>query len=432
MSSKRKHDILSFQKQCGLFWEDKKEDIEDWIESREITLEEDPKRRIHTEGIVHRLIESDNLAALKYLNDRQEKFDLIYIDPPYNTGNRDFKYNDHYVDEEDQYRHSKWVSFMYKRLLKAKNLLSKNGAIFISIDDFEHARLKLLCDGIFGSQNFVANFIRKNKSGSGHDSKKVAVEFDYLLCYAKSIADLEFSQAIVEVEKDPKYRYQDQFIKKRGKYYLRDLDYKGSYSKTMDYVIKAPDGSEIKSGGKIGKPNTWRWNKEKFEWGLKNDFIVFKKTSKGWKVYIKQYQYVDNKDQKRIRKLPHRALIEYSNSKGSNELKQMMNQSIFSYPKPTELIRFIINLITDKKIRILDFFAGSGSTLHASMLQNKMDGGSRSCTLITNNENKICEEVTYPRIKKAIEGYLKNNRQAVKGLDHNQLKYYRLKFKSNG
>jgi adenine-specific DNA-methyltransferase len=417
--------IQDFQKKHGLIWEEKEEAIEKQLRISKLSLREVGAKKVGKNGPHHRIIEGDNLAGLTWLEKQGENFNLIYIDPPYNTGNKDFKYNDHYVDEEDELRHSKWTSFMYKRLKLARQLLAEKGAIFISIDDYEHARLKLLCDGIFGQQNFVANFIRKNKAGSGHDSKQVAVEYDYMLCYAKN---LDFTKATVDVESDKKYRYSDEYVKKRGKYYLRDLDYKGSYSKTLDYEIEAPDGSKIKSGGKVGKPNTWRWSKEKFEWGLKNDFIVFKEKPNGWKVYIKQYQYVDNKDNKRIRKLPHRALIEFSNSKGSNELKDILQQDIFTYPKPTDLIRFVINLFEKKDLKLLDFFAGSGSSLHATMLQNQADGGNRTCTLITNNENKICEEVTYPRNKKVIEGYQKRSGKMVEGLKDNRLNYYKIQF----
>tara|TARA_B100001063_G_scaffold186442_1_gene176420 strand:- start:68119 stop:69402 length:1284 start_codon:yes stop_codon:yes gene_type:complete len=420
--------IKAFQKKCGLLWEEKAEAIEQLISQKKIELKEVKKKKVGKEGPKHRIIEADNLAALSYLQDRAERFKIIYIDPPYNTGNKDFKYNDNYVDEEDELRHSKWISFMYKRLIIAKELLENDGAIFISIDDYEQARLKMLCDGIFGQQNFVANFIRKNKAGSGHDSKQVAIEFDYMLCYAKDIKQLNFQLADAEAEKDKKYRYSDDFVNRRGKYYLRDLDYKGSYSKSMDYPITTPDGNEIWSGGAFGKPNTWRWNKKKFEWGVKNDFIVFKKRPNGWKVYIKQYQFVDNKDKKRIRKIPQRALIEYSNSKGSNELKDILNQDIFTFPKPTDLIRFVLNLFEDKTAKVLDFFAGSGSTLHACMLANKEDNGKRGCTLITNNENKICEEVTYPRNQKVIEGYVNRRGKKIKGLSDNQLSYYKLKF----
>lgn len=410
----------------GLYWENKAEDVEEQIVNGKLHLKEVNKRKFGTTGPQHQIIEGDNLAALHLLQQEKKCFDLIYIDPPYNTGNKDFKYNDAYVDAEDENRHSKWSSFIYKRLKIAKEILSEQGAIFIAIDDAEQARLKLICDGVFGQQNFVANFIRKNKAGSGHDSKQVAVEFDYMLCYAKNIQQLRFTQERVDTEKDKKYRYADDFIEKRGRYYLRDLDYKGSYSKTLDYSIKSPDGETIKSGGKIGKPNTWRWSKEKVEWGIQNDFVVFKKVKKQWKIYIKQYQFVDNKDQIRERKLPHRALIDFNNAKGSNELKDILNQDIFSYPKPPDLLQFVIQLLPNKNSKVLDFFAGSGTTLHATMLQNNKDGGKRCCTLITNNENKICEEVTYPRNKAVIEGYTTRRGKKIKGLPNNQLHYYKV------
>ena len=413
----------------GLYWENKVEEIEQSILKNKLSLEEVKTRKVGNEGPLHQLIEGDNLAGLHLLQKNGKKFDLIYIDPPYNTGNKDFKYSDAYFNTEDEIRHSTWSSFMYKRLVIAQTLLSKNGAIFLAIDDAEQARLKLICDGIFGEQNFVANFIRKNKAGSGHDSKQVAVEFDYMLCYASNINTLVFSQETVDVENDIKYKFEDKFVTRRGKYYLRDLDYKGSYSKTLDYEITAPNGTKMLSGGLFGKPNTWRWGKDKFEWGLTNDYIVFKETPKGWKVYIKQYQFVDNKDKIRVRQLPHRALIDFNNAKGSNELKDILKQDIFSYPKPTDLLQFVINLIPQKNTNILDFFAGSGTTLHATMLQNKKDGGKRSCTLITNNENKICEDVTYARNKAAIEGFETRRGKKVEGLEDNQLQYLKVQIK---
>lgn len=422
---------LEVASKSGLIYEAKEEAIEKKLASKKTDLKEIKKRKVGTTGIAHRLIEGDNLHGLTCLKNKNESFDIIYIDPPYNTGNKDFKYNDHYVDLDDDYRHSKWISFMAKRLEIAHQLLKNDGAIFISIDDAEHARLKLLCDEIFGSQNFVANLVRKNKSGSGHDSKQIAVEYDYVLCYAKQIENLTFSKEDAGAENDPKYKHKDEHIKHRGKFYLRDLDYKGSYSPSLDYAVTAPDGTEMWSGGALGKPNTWRWGKEKFQWGIENDYIVFKQQKDKWKVYIKQYQFVDNKNKKRQRLIPHRALIEFSNSTGSSELKNILNQDIFSYPKPTALIEFVLDLFAHKKsLHLLDFFAGSGTSLHATMLKNKADGGQRQCTLITNNENKICEEVTYQRGKKVIEGYKNKNGKSIKGLENNILQYYIASFKA--
>lgn len=374
----------------------------------------------------HRIFEGDNASIMRLkAKEWKEKFDCIYIDPPYNTGNTDFFYSDRFREEKVDDPHAAWLSFMQERLLLARDFLHDEGAIFISIDDSELYHLKLVCDEIFGEAQFVANFIRKNKSGAGHDSKQVAIEFDYVLCYAKKIQKLTFSKDDAFAEADKKYRLQDDYQNRRGKFYLRDLDYKGSYSPSLDYPLTMPDGTIIWPGGKKGKPNTWRWSQEKVKWGVNNDFIVFKKRPAGWKAYIKQYQFVDNQDKKRVRKIPHRAMIEFSNAKGSFELRNVLTQSIFSYPKPIGLVRFILNLFENKKLNVLDFFAGSGTTLHAVMEQNADDGGKRSCVLINNNENNICRKVTYERNKRVIKGYTNAKGKKVKGLSNNQLSYFK-------
>lgn len=421
------------RKHYGLVWEEEKvpeKVVQDCLEKSPI-LKETKKKSIRSglnlpENI---LIEGDNYHALTGLaNTHKASVDLIYIDPPYNTGKKeDFMYNDQYVDIDDSYRHSKWLSFMHKRLSLAANLLSKKGAIFISIDDTEIAQLKILCNQIFGEDNFVAQFIRKNKTGSGHDSAQVAVEFDYMLCYAKNKATLKFEKEKLDVENDTKYKLEDEHIKHRGKYYLRDLDYKGSYSPSLDYELIMPDGSISLSGGKKGRPNTWRWSKEKVEWGKANDFIVFKKGKDKWKAYIKQYQFVDNENNRRERKLPCRAILEFLNAEGSRELNSIVHQNIFRFPKPVGLILFCIKLFADKNITVMDFFAGSGTTGHAVMQANEADGGDRKFILCTNNENNICETVTYPRIKNLIKGYVVNGKK-INGIKAN-LRYYKTVFK---
>src|SRR5690606_23690743 len=395
------------------------------VEEKRIATQEDV--------LTHILIEGDNYHSLAVLNyTHRKKIDLIYIDPPYNTGKaEEFLYNDKYVDINDQYRHSKWLSFISKRLELAKELLSEKGVIFISIDDNEVAQLKLLCNRYFGEENFIAQFVRKNKAGAGHDSGQIAVEFDYMLCYARNKDKVVFEKEILDVENDPKYRLTDQHVKHRGKYYLRDLDYRGSYSESGDYPILTPEGTVILPGGRFGRPNTWRWSKEKVKWGIENDFIVFKKNNDQWKVYIKQYQFVDNKNKRRIRKLPYRALIQFLNSEGSQELNNIVKQNIFKFPKPTALIEFCINLLPDKDITVLDFFAGSGTAGHAVLKANEKDGGKRQFILCTNNENRICEEVTFPRIKKAIQGFTNLKGKKVKPL-YGNLKYFKTAFASVG
>ena len=421
------------KKHYGLVWEEDKvpeKVVQDCIEKTAILKEIKKKNIISDTNLPENiLVEGDNYHALKVLvKTHKASIDLIYIDPPYNTGKKeDFMYNDKYVDLDDSYRHSKWLSFMHKRLSLAATLLTKKGAIFISIDDTEIAQLKILCNQIFGEDNFVAQFIRKNKTGSGHDSSQVAIEFDYMLCYAKNKAALKFEKEILDVENDSKYKLEDAHIKHRGKYYLRDLDYKGSYSPSLDYELTMPDGSISLSGGKTGRPNTWRWSKEKVEWGKANDFIVFKKGKDKWKAYIKQYQFVDNENNRRERKIPHRAILEFLNSEGSRELNSIVQQNIFRFPKPVGLILFCIKLFADKTITMLDFFAGSGTTGQAVLQANEADAGSRKFILCTNNENKICETVTYLRIKNLIKGYEVNSKK-INGIKAN-LRYYKTAFK---
>ena len=329
---------------------------------------------------------------------------MIYIDPPYNTGN-DFVYADDFSISVEEYMtksgqiseeggklfhntesngrfHTDWLNMIYPRLKIARDLLTDDGIIFISIDDAEVYNLKKVCDEIFGESNFVCNFIRKNKAGSGHDSASIAIEFDYILCYSKNIKECTINQEIVDISKDTKYKLQDEYVERRGKYYLRDLDYRGSYSEGLDYPIKTPEGTIIYSGGKFGKPNTWRWGKTKFDWGMKNGYIVFQKKADGWKVYIKQYQYVDNNDEPYKRTIPYRALVDFSNGQGSIECGELLGSNVFSYPKSTDLLCHLLKIGTQKDSLVLDFFSGSATTAHAVMKLNAEDGGSRRFILV--------------------------------------------------
>lgn len=350
-------------------------------------------------------IEGDNLDVLKLLQENYiGRIKMIYIDPPYNTGN-DFVYNDNYSISAAEYMkrnpdlnngrkqlvqnpenngrfHTDWLNMMYPRLKLAKNLLSEDGVIFISIDDNEVYNLKKICDEIFGQENFLCNFVRKNKAGSGHDSSKIAIEYDYAVCYCKNRNEDNINQEKVNTEKDPKYKLEDEYVKVRGRYYLRDLDYKGSYSEKMDYPITAPDGTVMYSGGGFGKPNTWRWSKEKFEWGKENGYIVFKKNKDNWKVYIKQYQYVDNNGKKYVRTLPYRGLIDFSNGQGTLDFNSIMEVNAFSYPKSVALISHFLNIASNPDSYILDFFSGSATTAHAVMKLNAEDGGHRKFIMV--------------------------------------------------
>lgn len=415
------------RKKFGLVWEDKPEDVVTECKTKFPVLREDHERAILDDNSpsspTHLIIEGDNYHSLSVLNvTHKGKIDVIYIDPPYNTGSKDFKYNDSYVDKEDGFRHSKWLSFMEKRLRLARELLSEKGVIFISIDDNEQANLKVLCDKVFGEKNFITCMIRQGKAGAGHDSKEFAIEYDYVLAYSKNRDTVNINKEKVDTENDKKYKFTDDYIKERGKYYLRDLDYKGSYSQSLDYPITLDTGKQIYAGGKHGSPNTWRWSESKFEWGKNNGFIVFK----GEKVYIKQYQFVDNEGKKRERFLPFRALVKFLNSEGSTELARLDLISRFPYPKPISLINYVLRSSTNKNSIILDFFAGSGTTGQAVLELNK-DGGNRQFILCTNNENNICEDVTYPRIKTVVTGKRADGTTYSDGIPAN-VRYFKTDF----
>lgn len=439
-------ELLRKQKKYGLVWEEKSEDIEERLRDELPILVERNDEKVHPiisdnpDAPNHLIIEGDNLAALTELSyTHAGKIDVIYIDPPYNTGNKDFTYNDSYVDIEDNFRHSKWLSFISKRLRLVKSLMSSYGVIFISIDDNEYANLKLLCDEIFDSQFCLGDIIRITTKRIKGDTRNINVIHDHILVYTNN-SDF---QLLHKLKDDYSiYELEDEHVKTRGKYLIRPLD-NGSinYSNKSDYVIIAPDGSEIVAGGDkdarfrriSGHANRkdwcFRWSEEKLKWGLENDFIVFKKTKNGWRCYFKIYQFVDNKLQPTAKLDNQTSIIdECYNNQGTTEIKSILpGNNIFTYPKPISLIKTLITLCKSN-ITVLDFFAGSGTTLHAVMQLNAEDGGKRTCILCTNNENGICENVTYERNKRVIEGYTKQNGEYVAGLTDNNLRYYRTEF----
>lgn len=436
--------LLRSQKKYGLVWEDKPEDVEQRMVNEQPVLIEVPERAIlsdDAEAPNHILIEGDNLEALTALSyTHAGKIDVIYIDPPYNTGNKDFIYNDSFVDKEDGYRHSKWLSFMNKRLKIAKNLLSDKGVIFISIDDNEQAPLKLLCDEIFGERNFVAKFDWRKKTGA-NDAKDIAVITESILLYSNS--------KVLAVEREiwnrdegsrnmKRFKFSDEFVETRGKYYLDTLDRGGlQYSDSMNYGIEAPDGGMIYPNGRSEFVNDgwiWKWGKDKVKWGLENKFLEFVKSKKSsgskYTIKYKVYENVDNEGN--IRKKVGRAftnfILEPINQQGNSELMALFGEVPFSNPKPLGLLQYLLNTIVIKDVTVLDFFAGSGTTLHATMQLNTEDGGHRQCILVTNNENGICENVTYERNRRVIQGYTTPKGEKVPGLTRNNLRYYKTKF----
>ncbi len=428
---------LAATKRYGLVWEEREEAVEErlreelpvLIEGKELALLDGGK-----EAPNHILIEGDNLEALTTLSYTHEgKVDVIYIDPPYNTGNKDFVYNDSFVDSEDSYRHSKWLSFMSKRLRIAKRLLSDRGVIFISIDDNEQANLKLLCDEVFGEKKFVANIIWQKKTGAA-DARGIAVITEYIMIYCKNEV---FINEIFAKNKEAfdikRYKYTDAYFEERGPFYYDSLD-RGSvrYSDSLNYSIAAPDGTTLYPNDRTEFANdgwTWKWSEEKVKWGLLNGFIDIAKNQKkrsGWSVRYKIYLNVDNEGNLIKKNVPFKNMIcDVLNADAANDIKSIFESKVFSFPKLVDLIKQIIRYIEDCSSTILDFFAGSGTTLHAVMLLNKEDGGRRQCILVTNNENNICRDVTYERNRRVIEGYTTPKGVQVEGLRENNLLYYR-------
>ena len=446
--------LLRQHKKYGLVWEDKPEDIEERLrEELPVLREVKDKAIIGTPpngedggGLPnHILIEGDNLEALTALSYTHEgKIDVIYIDPPYNTGNKDFVYNDSFVDSEDSYRHSKWLSFMNKRLKIAKKLLSDKGVIFISIDDNEVSNLKLLCDEIFGG-NFLQKIIVESNPRGSQSSKYFANVHEYLLCYSKKrnpeiIFGLSKNDANLSEysHEDSRGKYRLLGLRQRGgawrrsdrpllfyPIYVNPLDHTVSLSKDIYYI------AEVIPQRPTGEESRWTWSKDKVQKNknLLQGVLVNEGTNKEkWDIYRKDYLLNENGEEKlaKVKSIWNEKEINYQN--GGNEVKEIIGDGKFSYPKPLYLLCKIIECSSFEDSVVLDFFAGSGTTLHATMQLNAEDGGHRQCILVTNNENNICEEVTYERNKRVIQGYTTPKGVKVEGLKQNTLRYYKTDF----
>ena len=404
--------LLRSQKKYGLVWENKPEDAEQRMVNEQPVLVEVPERAIlsdDAEAPNHILIEGDNLEALTALSyTHTGKIDVIYIDPPYNTGNKDFSYNDTFIDRENGYRHSMWLSFMDKRLEISKNLLSSRGTIFISIDDNELSQLKLLCDEIFGERNFIACPVRRRRKSQANLSKNISTIHEYVLIYRKNI-EHELNKVEANLDLDS---FKNPDNDPRGPYTTMPCTNRGG----TKYSVVTPTGNVIE--------DEWRFKKQTYDQLFEDNRIVFPRGGKGkprYKLFLSEKQ--------RGGVIPNSWWDELeSNQEGAALLKQILGEDAFSNPKPVGLITFIEKLSTLKDSTILDFFAGSGTTLHATMQLNAEDGGHRRCILATNNENGICENVTYERNRRVIQGYITPKGEKVPGLTRNNLRYYKIKF----
>ena len=449
-----KQDRELANKKYGLVWDSEKEPEQVVLdcENNFPILERVKEKEIKTDDSDYNiLIEGDNFHSLSVLNyTHKGKIDVIYIDPPYNTGKRDsFLYNDRYVLKEDGYLHSKWLNFMEKRLNLAYKLLKDDGVIFISIDDNEQANLKLLCDKIFTEYNFISILPRLTKKG-GKSSGNVQKNHDYVLVYSKTNeAELEHLE-----HTDKGFKYSDEYEEERGKYKLNQtLDYDTlGYVNSLDYPIII-DNKTYYAGNvseqefnlrKQADPKDgyrWRWSRDLFNFGMRNGFVIVNKKTN--RIYTKTYQnaaietdengkyYVEITPRKRAISSIDLLNNEYSNDNAKKELRSILGKFKFDYPKPSQLIYDLLKRIGNKNALVLDFMAGSGTTAQAVLQLNSDDKGNRKFIICTNNENNICTDVCYPRIEKVINGYNKNgNGEFIEGLGGN-LQYFKTSFIKN-
>jgi adenine-specific DNA-methyltransferase len=329
----------------------------------------------------HTVINAENYHALQMLLfTHLESVDVILIDPPYNTGKDSWVYNDRFVEANDDYRHSKWLAFVERRLVLATRLLKPSGLLFINIDDNEHARLKLLCDQVMGSENFVASCVWKSKSGGANDAG-LAVDHEYVLVYRASSAGVILPDR--SATSSTSYNYLDE----HGAYGLDRLDKQNlSYSKSMDYDLVGPDGCIYVLEHKDPKqPNaTWRWSKDRV--AREMDQLVFKDGH----VYTKNYE----KEAYVARSLLVEERFGRTRTGGSDLKAALGPTKVFDYPKPVKLIEHLIGISAGPDAVVLDFFGGSGTTTAATMSLNAKDGGRRSSILVTNNEVSRKQAVT--------------------------------------
>lgn len=390
------------------------------------TLRPCPEESVNWDTTKNLYIEGDNLEVLKLLQTAYyRKVKMIYIDPPYNTGN-DFVYEDDFADPLARYKevtqqttksnpetmgryHTNWLNMMYPRLRLAANLLRDDGVIFISIDDHEVFNLKKVCDEVFGEENFVICFPRVTKK-AGKTTDDIAKNHDFILMYTKN----SITTYNLQSHTDEGFKFSDEFVSERGMYKLNQtLDYDSlQYSPSLDYPIEIngeifyPGNSyekymERKNGNYARADWAWRWSKELFDFGYKNGFIVIKRYNDYSRIYTKTYQnakIVKKGDTFVIEKIQRTKALsslefienEYSNDNSKKNLSTLFASNVFDYSKPVSLLKFLCKFTTSNDDIILDFFSGSATTAHAVMQLNAEDGGNRQFIMVQLPE--VCDE----------------------------------------
>ena len=375
-------------------------------------------------GSENMIIRGDNLEALKAMLPRYEgRVTCIYIDPPSNTGNEGWVYNDNVNDPkikkwlgevvgkegEDLTRHDKWLCMMYPRLKLLQKLLADDGVIFISIDEIEHRYLELVMDEIFGSANRIDTFVWQNNYGGGAKSNYVVHLHEYVLCFAKNISTV----GKIELPPDENilkyYKYKDEKFDTRGPYRLQPL---ATTSMDDRPNLRYPLFYE---GHEVWPAKQWFWSKERALEAQANDELVFSEKNGKWTVNYKQY--LNGADGTQRKSKPYSIITGIYTQAGTKAIKEIMGSGkAFDFPKPPELIMYFIQMITGEDDIVLDSFAGSGTTAHAVLNMNKADGGHRKFILVEMMD--YADSITAERVKRVIRGY-GEGKNAVEGTGGN-------------
>lgn len=499
LTNEEKSDLLNLlrtHKKYGLVWENKPEDVEEKLRDELPILREQKDKAIisnDNDAPNHILIEGDNLESLTALSYTHEgKIDVIYIDPPYNRGEKDFCYNDDYIDKDNPFKHSMWLSFMKKRLVLAKKLLKDDGVLIVHIDEHEFDALHLLLETDIFSADQNLGLIIWNKMNPKGDAQTTATMHEYIFLFCKNKEAFGLNETNLLREKPNAEQIIAKgkaLIKKIGKkdipddlkQLLKSYNYPKSLVKQFeieyDYEVVCKEFQSwlskttfskgekaykyIDTKGDVFRTVSMAWpNKEK----APDDYWIPLKhpvtglecplPSRGWRnPTTTMTKLLGNNPVEYYCGLTIKGEIAFSTKKNGQYnipervyyLKDNMMENVpslyndgssddqlladigvsFPYPKTISVAKYLLNnVIKRKDITILDFFAGSGTTLHATMQLNHEDGGKRKCILATNNENNICEDVTYKRNKKVIEGYTTPKGLNVDGLKCNTLRYY--------
>ncbi len=430
---------LKQQKKYGLVWEDKPEAFDEQSQQAYPVLSKKADKKYpdinkpSSKGNQqpHILIEGDNYHTLSVLNvTHQKKIDVIYIDPPYNTGARDWKYNNDYVGKDDEYRHSKWLSFMEKRLKLAKNILSPSGIICVTIDDCEMPRLWLLMETIFSEFNHLGSVVIRNNPKGRMTKRKFSLVHEYALFFGCTKNSSIKKLPVVPSQKSHNYKkdtdgtwYLPVNLRKQG-VDSNALNKKGKLSNRYYPIYFDPKTEKVSLSEKLkikilpndteDKQRIWRKGKDVIDKMYKNGDLWVKKTKHDYQVYFKFRGGLDG----RLSQSVWYDSIFSASDYGTRTLDKILGErEIFQYPKATGAVKEAILACSNKQNAIvLDFFAGSGTTAHAVLELNKEDGGNRQCILATNNENGICEDITYQRVKRVIEGYTTPKGKVVEGI----------------